>query len=94
MRVFCHNTHGKHQRQEPDNSLVGLVRVDPQTIANIKGRIAQCRRLADFTTDEHVAKILLQMAEEAEADLRRMEACSGDGTHEIIVQADGPKARA
>jgi hypothetical protein len=48
--------------------------MDPRTIENIKQRVAQCRRLAAFTTDQKVASTLLQMAEEAEADLKQMEA--------------------
>lgn len=49
-------------------------RMDPRTIEKIKQRVAQCRRLAAFTTDQKVASTLLQMAEEAEADLKQMEA--------------------
>lgn len=68
--------------------------VDGATIDNIKGRIVQCRRLAAFTTDSHVAKILLQMAEEAEADLRRIGAESANEPHQITIQAGGPKTGA
>ena len=36
------------------------------------GRINQCRRLAASTTDAKTAKILLAMADEGEADVRRL----------------------
>jgi hypothetical protein len=50
----------------------------------MKERVAKCRQLAAFTTDEHVATILLQMAEEAEADLKRM-ACHGQQKQQEIT---------
>lgn len=63
-------------------------RMEPQTIENIKRRVAQCRRLAAFTTDQKVAGTLLQMAEEAEADLKQMEAEASPATIEIVPNAD------
>ncbi len=42
--------------------------------ATMRGRIDQCRRLAKSTTDPRAAEILRQMADECEADLRRLEA--------------------
>lgn len=42
-------------------------------IANIRARVAQCRRLAEMITDEQAAAILRQMAEEGERDIRRLE---------------------
>jgi len=66
--------------------------VDWDLITSIKGRVAQCRRLAAFTTDAHASKILIQMAEEAEADLRRIEAESAAPPQEITIEigtADG-----
>ena len=68
--------------------------VDGETIKNIKGRIAQCRRLAAFTTDQRVAAILLQMAEEAEADLRRIGVESANEPHQITIQVGSPKTGA
>jgi hypothetical protein len=41
-------------------------------IKKMWGRINQCRRLAASTTDEKTARILLQMADEGEADVRRL----------------------
>jgi hypothetical protein len=49
-------------------------RVGRETIENLKRRMVQCRQLAAFTTDEKVAGTLLQMADDAEADLKRMQA--------------------
>ena len=55
--------------------------MDEQTIANMRSRVARCRQLADSTTDPRTATILRQMADEGEADIRRVEAdlrSSGD----------------
>lgn len=41
-------------------------------IQKMWGRVNQCRRLAASTTDEKTARILLQMADEGEADVRRL----------------------
>ena len=43
-------------------------------IRKMRGRIEQCRRLAKYTTDHRTATALLQMAEEGEADVKRLEA--------------------
>ena len=48
--------------------------MDQKTIANMRSRVAKCRQLANSTTDARVATILRQMADEGEADIRRMEA--------------------
>ena len=47
---------------------------DPEVIANMKARASQCRRLADAMTDRATAAVLIKMAEEAEADIARLEA--------------------
>ena len=39
----------------------------------IRGRIEQCRRLARYVNDPRTTDALLQMADEGEADLRRLE---------------------
>jgi hypothetical protein len=38
----------------------------------MRARIAQCRRLAASTTDARTRDVLIQMAEEGEADLKRL----------------------
>jgi hypothetical protein len=43
-------------------------------IANVRDRVQRCRRLAAATTDRRAAEILLQMADEGEADLARLRA--------------------
>ena len=43
-------------------------------IAHMRERVDKCRRLAEMITDERAAKILRQMAEEGEADIRRLRA--------------------
>lgn len=48
--------------------------MDDATLANMRARVAQCRRLADTITDERAAAILRQMADEGEADIARVEA--------------------
>ena len=41
---------------------------------NMRARIAQCRRLAQFINDPRTTEALLQMADEGEADLAKLEA--------------------
>jgi len=48
--------------------------MDQETIANMRGRAAMCRRLAKSTNDERATKTLSQMAVEIEADIKRLEA--------------------
>ncbi|MCW3798470.1 hypothetical protein OMW55_11705 [Sphingomonas sp. BN140010] len=43
-------------------------------LSKVRGRVGQCRRLARHVADEHTKRVLLQMANEAEEDLRRREA--------------------
>lgn len=62
--------------------------MDDQTITNIKARIAQCRRLASSTTDERTAVILRQMADEGEADLRRLAGLDTDWPAEAANDPD------
>lgn len=42
-----------------------------ELVRKMRGRVEQCRRLATYVTDEHTKRILDQMADEGEADLRR-----------------------
>ena len=42
-------------------------------ISKMRGRIEQCRRLATSTTDQRAARILRQMAEEGERDVRQLQ---------------------
>jgi len=44
-----------------------------QVIANMRARALQCRRLAAVLTDRQAADVLLKMADEAEADIARLE---------------------
>jgi hypothetical protein len=48
--------------------------MDEDVVANIRARVERCRRLAASTTDRQVATVLLQMADEGEADLTRLSA--------------------
>jgi len=48
--------------------------MDDATLANMRARVAQCRRLAETITDTRAAAILRQMADEGEADIARAEA--------------------
>lgn len=43
-------------------------------LKGMRARIAQCRRLAASTTDAQAREVLTQMADEGEADLKRLEA--------------------
>jgi len=56
---------------------VNLKHVDEATLANMRARVAQCRRLAESITDARAAGILRQMAAEGEADIARLEAERG-----------------
>jgi hypothetical protein len=48
-----------------------------ELIANIQARVEQCRRLAKMIGNEDARKTLLQMAEDAEEDIRRLQAARG-----------------
>jgi hypothetical protein len=48
-----------------------------EVIAHIRARVEQCRRLAKMIGNEDARKTLLQMAEDAEDDIRRLEADCG-----------------
>lgn len=52
--------------------------MDEEFVANIRSRVERCRRLAASTTDRRTAAVLLQMAEEGEADLAQLESGSGE----------------
>lgn len=43
-------------------------------IANIRSRVERCRYLAGMINDQKAAEVLRQMAEEGDADIRRLEA--------------------
>jgi hypothetical protein len=43
-----------------------------ELIAHMRERVEKCRRLADMITDERAANILRQMAEDGEADIKRL----------------------
>ncbi|HEX5238326.1 MAG TPA: hypothetical protein VFW39_07685 [Sphingomicrobium sp.] len=60
-----------------------------ELIAHMRARVDQCRRLADMITDEKAASILRRMAEDGEADIRRIEA--GESGNEPR-QEQGPPA--
>ncbi len=42
-------------------------------LANMRARIAQCRRLADMINSPTARQALLEMAEQGEADLKKLE---------------------
>jgi hypothetical protein len=53
-----------------------------EVIQNMRGRIAQCRRLAEAILDDRAKDALLTMASEIESDMLRLEA-----------ERDGPRNR-
>jgi len=59
--------------------------VDEDIVSNIRSRVERCRRLAASTTDRQVAAVLLQMAQEGEADIEQLTAEAGQ-------QDDSPDA--
>ena len=44
-----------------------------ELIGKIRARVEQARRLAKYINDPRTTKALLQMAEEGEADIRKLE---------------------
>jgi hypothetical protein len=52
--------------------------MDSKALANLRARVAQCRRLAASITDARAAAILRQMADEGDADIARIEAAAAD----------------
>lgn len=47
---------------------------EPDPLQRMAYRVEQCRRLAAATTDERTRAVLLQMADEIEQDMMRLEA--------------------
>jgi hypothetical protein len=45
-----------------------------ELIAKMRGRIEQCRRLAKMINDPRASQVLQQMAEDGEADIRKLQA--------------------
>lgn len=48
--------------------------MNDDVISHIRSRVERCRYLASVITDQKAAGILRQMAEDGEADIKRMEA--------------------
>ena len=46
--------------------------MNEDVIANMRGRVLRCRRLAASITDERTVQTLLGMANEIEADIERL----------------------
>jgi hypothetical protein len=57
--------------------------MDDATLANMRARVAQCRRLAASITDSRAAAILRQMADEGDADIARIEAERSEAENRI-----------
>ena len=47
-----------------------------------RNRVAQCRRLAAMINDSHTQRVLKEMADEAEADIRTFESRRGEQDNE------------
>lgn len=60
--------------------------MDRETLDHIRDRVERCRRLARQTTDDRARIALLELADEGEADLRKLEA------EMARAQGDGPGA--
>jgi hypothetical protein len=48
-----------------------------ELIRNIRGRVEQCRQLANSVSDPTARQVLLDMANEGEADIRKLEQQTG-----------------
>jgi len=64
----------KRNGRNTGNVSAFFVAVGRDTITNMKARVEHCRRLAKSMTDPRAAAILRQMAEEGEADIRKVQA--------------------
>lgn len=53
--------------------------MNEDVLSNIRSRVERCRYLASVITDGKAASILRKMAEEGEADIKRLEAGESAG---------------
>jgi hypothetical protein len=65
-----------------------------EVIAHMKARVAQCRRLANATTDQRTYKVLQDMALEIEADIKRLDGRNGANPAVSRRSANGRDLRA
>ena len=63
---------------------------DRMVVERMRGRAEQCRRLARAILDRSASAVLLQMAEEVEADIKRLE---GGETPELTQHIHSPPQR-
>jgi hypothetical protein len=61
----------EQQERPPSPGIEQGMSDDP--IANMRSRVEMCRRLAQTITDQRAAAILRQMADEGEADIKRLQ---------------------
>jgi len=64
-----------------------------ELIRNVRARIEQCRRLAKYVNDPRTTEALLRMADEGEADLKKVQAEEA-GQHNEELKMPPPPARA
>lgn len=82
-RFFCRQVKQGSERWKP-NRRGDVVRgmSEKDLIQKARNRVAQCRRLASMINDPHTRAVLSQMADEAEADIRKFEAERGEQDNE------------
>jgi len=61
-------------------SFVTAVGMNDDVISGIRRRVEQCRRLAGLINHAEARQTLLQMANEGEADIKRLQDERSDGT--------------
>jgi hypothetical protein len=61
-------------RNCPKPYLVVWLMDEGELIAKMRARVEQCRRLADMTHNREMRETLLQIANDGEADIRKLEA--------------------
>ncbi len=61
-----------------------------QIIEKMRARVAQCRRLADMILDPTARAALLQMADEGEADIAKLEAEEAASAAEQAARNEPP----
>lgn len=57
--------------------------MDDEVIGHIRARAEKCRRLADMVHQPDIRETLLQMALDAEADLKRLTGRQGSGPNTV-----------
>jgi hypothetical protein len=53
--------------------------MDDTVIENMRARVAHCRRLANMTHNPEIIRVLTEMADQGETDIRKLEEAAKEG---------------